>query len=253
MRRKINAKGGKVRGNRLVAALVLMAASAVLGLAGAGDARAQSRSMGYAAPAPFPNFFSLLFGSLDRPAHRPARPSIEFVPRTGGPAAERSGYGRGVALAYCVRTCDGRYFPVQGRPASAGDPEALAQCNAFCPAAKMAVYTSADSARGIEVAVSRDGTPYSSLPNAFVYRQRLVDGCTCTGSARIGGLRQIDVLRDPTLKRGDLVMTPEGGRVFAGPKAGPPYRQADFVAPSRFPEMSGEMRARISELQVATR
>lgn len=181
------------------------------------------------------------------------------------PEVREGGASRYVAVGYCVRTCDGRYFPMQGRPGGADDPEALAQCNAFCPAAKMAVYTSSDSARGINLAVSRDGEPYSELPNAYVYRQRLVDGCTCTAGSRIGGLAKIDVMRDPTLKRGDVVMTRRGSVVFAGGeaegrsgrrsarKSGPPYQQADFVTPAQFPELPRDVRTRINELTVASR
>lgn len=228
------------------------------GLAGAGEARAQGARSVFGAPtqsSPPRDFFSLLFGiSPSRPpSAEPERPRIEITPRRRGEGEGGERYGRGVAIAYCVRTCDGRYFPLQGRPGSAGDPAALAQCNSFCPASKMAVYTSADSAKGIDVAVSKDGKPYSSMPYAFVYRQRLVDGCSCTGSPRIGGLGKVDVMNDPTLKRGDIVMTADGSKVFAGAKSGPPYKQADFVSPSHFPELSGEMRARLRELKVASR
>lgn len=251
---EINAKcrlaGPGTRGRKVVPVAV---AALAAGLACADEAQAQSRTMMFAAPpAHVPNFFSMLFGlPSGRRLSEPDQPRIEY--RMRGDRGGTDGYGRSVAIAYCVRTCDGRYFPVQGRPGSAGDPDALAQCNAFCPAAKMAVYTSADSSKGIDAAVSRDGKPYSALPSAFVYRQHLVEGCSCTGSARIGGLAGIDVMRDPTLKRGDVVMTAEGSKVFAAAKASPPYQHADFVAPSRFPELSGEMRARLSELRVATR
>lgn len=228
--------------------LAMAAVALAVALFGAEAAQAQgshtlfrSSSLG-----PVPNFFSLLFGGFQsRRSYEPYRPQIEFGPRG------TESYGPGVAVGYCVRTCDGRYFPLQGRPSGAADPEALAQCRAFCPAAPVAVYTSADKARGIELAVGKDGKPYSALPSAYVYRERLVEGCTCTG--RVGGLATLDVTRDPTLKRGDIVMTPEGGRVFAGAKAGPPFRQADFVAPAAFPELSSEMRARLRELQVASR
>ncbi|MDI4666129.1 DUF2865 domain-containing protein [Xanthobacter autotrophicus] len=193
--------------------------------------------------------FSLLFGGLQaHPYREPERPRIVINPRVRGERSSSASSGSGIA--YCVRTCDGRYFPLQGRSADEG---AIAQCNAFCPAAKMAVYTSSDSARGIDAAVARDGKGYSELPNAFVYRQRLVEGCTCTGGSRIGGLNRIDVMRDPTLRRGDVIMTEEGSRVFTGGRKGPPYRDADFVVPARFPELSRDIRARLSELEMASR
>lgn len=199
---------------------------------------------------PIGDFFSLFFGGL-RSSSRPASsepPRIVISPRL----REDDGASRwGAGTAYCVRTCDGRYFPLQGRIGEEDD--ALAQCNAFCPAAKMVVYTSADRARGIDAAVARNGQSYSELPNAFVYRQRLVEGCSCTKGSRIGGLSAVDVMNDPTLKRGDVVVTAQGSRVFAGAKKGPPYRESDFVEPSRFPELPRDMRARLSELKIASR
>ncbi|MDI4658743.1 DUF2865 domain-containing protein [Xanthobacter autotrophicus] len=192
----------------------------------------------------------MLFGGM-RPralVDPPERPRIVITPRIRREGSAHA--GSGVGMAYCVRTCDGRYFPLQGK---AADDGALAQCNAFCPAAKMAIYTSSDSTRGIDAAVSRTGKAYSELPNAFVYRQRLVEGCTCTAESRIGGLHRIDVMNDPTLRRGDVVMTQEGSRVFTGGRRGPPYRDADFVAPARFPELSRDIRARLSELEMASR
>ena len=55
------------------------------------------------------------------------------------------------------------------------------------------------------------------------------------------------------LRRGDVVMTEEGSRVFTGGRKGPPYREADFVEPARFPELSRDMRARLTELEMASR
>ncbi|MFG1301784.1 DUF2865 domain-containing protein [Xanthobacter sp. V3C-3] len=198
--------------------------------------------------SPVRDIFSLLFGGL-RSASRygePDRPRIILQPRARDGVIVSGGNH-----AYCVRTCDGRFFPLQGRAGDTGD--ALAQCNAFCPAARMAVYTTSDSSRGIDGAVTREGKAYTELPTAYVFRQRLVEGCTCTAGTRVGGLGAVDVKDDPTLRRGDIVMTQEGGRVFAGGRKGPPYRDEDFVPPARFPDLPRDMRARLSELEVASR
>lgn len=244
VRQRSHAGGGTVVRRHVGDSFVAGAAAvgAVLLLLGA-DAQAQgSRSMFPAqATSPISNFFSMLFGG-GRPNRRP-EPRILVTPRTLAAPSSGGGY------AFCVRTCDGRYFPLQG--AAQGGNSDIAQCNAFCPAATMTVFSTADASRGIDGAVSRDGKPYSELPNAYVFRQRLVDGCTCNG--QVGGLGQVDVMNDPTLKRGDIVMTDEGGRVFAGSRRGPPYREADFVAPARFPELPRSIRARLEELKVAVR
>lgn len=203
------------------------------------------------------DFFSLLFGIRPDGPPAPSREPRQRIIITPGPSSGGSGdaagsRGRGSGVAYCVRTCDGRFFPLTIR-ARAGDPDAQAQCRAFCPAASTEVYTSSDPSRGIEAAYSRDGKAYSALPNAFVFRQRLVDGCSCTHGTRVGGLQSVAIKEDITLKPGDVVMTEEGPRVFAGSRKGPPFRAEDFVTADRFPKLPKDMRLRIRELTVASR
>ena len=103
--------------------------------------------------------------------------------------------------AWCVRTCDGRYFPVQGP-----DRESRASsCSNFCPAANTEVVYGGD----IDSAVTDSGKTYSDLPNAFRYRDELVAGCTCNGKER-AGLAQVPVQSDPTLRTGDIVASENG-------------------------------------------
>ena len=113
-----------------------------------------------------------------------------------------SAYGGG--QAFCVRSCDGRYFPVPGT-----DKESkAATCNSFCPASKTElVYGS-----NIDNAATGSGKPYSELPNAFRYRNELVDGCTCNGKDQIG-LAPVRIEDDPTLRKGELVAGTNGLRV----------------------------------------
>ena len=72
-----------------------------------------------------------------------------------------------------MRLCDGRYFPIQ-RTAGAN---AAQLCSSFCPAAETKVF----SGGGIDHAVASDGTPLRELRNAFAYRERTVENCTCNG------------------------------------------------------------------------
>jgi hypothetical protein len=115
-----------------------------------------------------------------------------------------SAYGGG--QAFCVRSCDGRYFPVPGT-----DKESkAATCNSFCPASKTElVYGS-----NIDNAATGSGKPYSELPNAFRYRNEIVDGCTCNGKDQIG-LAPVRIEDDPTLRKGDLVAG-DNGLMVAG-------------------------------------
>jgi hypothetical protein len=104
--------------------------------------------------------------------------------------------GGGRAVSYCVRLCDGRYFPIQ-RHANA---TAVQLCSAFCPAAKTQVFNGSQ----IDHAYASGGQRYADLENAFVYRQKMVPGCTCNGKDAFG-LARIDIAQDPTLRPGDIV------------------------------------------------
>jgi hypothetical protein len=114
------------------------------------------------------------------------------------PATPQASYGTGRAVAYCVRLCDGRYFPMS-RHANA-TPVQL--CNAFCPAAKTQVFNGSE----IDHAVAPTGARYADIDNAFVYRQKIIPDCTCNGKDAFG-LAKIDVASDPTLRPGDIVAT----------------------------------------------
>ena len=58
----------------------------------------------------------------------------------------------------------------------------------------------------IDHAYAGNGARYADLNNAFVYRKKIVDGCTCSGRDSFGVAR-IDVASDPTLRPGDIVAT----------------------------------------------
>jgi hypothetical protein len=99
-----------------------------------------------------------------------------------------------------VRLCDGRYFPLQRSVSNAAQ-----LCQSFCPAAQTKVF----SGSGIDHAVTQDGGRYADLQAAYLYRDKLIAGCTCNGKDPIG-LARIDMKSDPTLRPGDIVSTPNG-------------------------------------------
>ena len=120
-------------------------------------------------------------------------------------AARCAAYGGG-GQAYCVRTCDGRYFPVT----ASDNASRAASCNSFCPASETQVVYGSN----IDNAATENGKLYSELPNAFRYRNELVAGCTCNGKDAIG-LAQVKIEDDPTLRKGDIVAG-ENGLLVAG-------------------------------------
>jgi hypothetical protein len=157
------------------------------------------------------DFFSALFGAFsDNPSLAPARsePSTslpfastgDFFGRPSESARPRV-YSGGGGQAYCVRTCDGRYFPIS---ASDGQSRA-ASCNSFCPASETKVFYGGS----IDHAATESGKSYSDLPNAFRYRNELVAGCTCNGKDQIG-LAPVKIEDDPTLRKGDIIASAAG-------------------------------------------
>jgi len=176
------------------------AASAAIILAAAltGEA-AQARDF-------FSNFMSAFTGSNSHATPEPST-SLPFA-NEGDPNAqpEQPKFSQS-ASAYCVRTCDGRYFPIS----SAGGDRAKT-CNSLCPSAETKVVYGG----GIDRAYTDKGQPYSALPNAFRYRNETVAGCTCNGQTN-GGLAKIDIKDDPTVRRGDQVANADG-KLTAAPK-----------------------------------
>lgn len=161
-------------------------------------------------PAKAGDFFSDLFGGFRPPAPRQPMmlPFGEEGPQPLAPPRSRVATGGGVA--WCVRTCDGRYFPITGADAQSR----AASCNSFCPASRTDVVYGSD----IDHAATAAGKPYSELPNAFKYRTEVVAGCTCTGKDR-AGLASVAIDEDPTLRKGDIVAGADGLMV-AHPGAG---------------------------------
>jgi hypothetical protein len=158
------------------------------------------------------DFFTSLFNSFsDNPSLAPSRPEPSrampfasegaFFGRPPEQPRPRVSYGGGGGQAYCVRTCDGRYFPI-----TAGDGQSrAASCNSFCPASETKVVYGSS----IDHAATETGKPYSELPNAFRYRNELVAGCTCNGKDQLG-LAPVKIEDDPTLRKGDIVAGANG-------------------------------------------
>jgi hypothetical protein len=178
--------------SRSLKALALVAALISVGSAFAPAAQAE-------------DFLSALFGAFGG-GRRHTGPVVrlpfasEENPAGAPEGHSRAGYSSG-AQAFCVRTCDGRYFPVTG----SDNASRAASCNSFCPASETRlVYGS-----NIDSAADESGKPYSELPNAFRYRNELVAGCTCNGRTETG-LAPVNIDNDPTLRKGDIVVGADG-------------------------------------------
>ncbi|MGH6707693.1 MAG: DUF2865 domain-containing protein [Bradyrhizobium sp.] len=184
------------------------------------------------------DFFSALFGGMGR-ARQPyvSLPFANDDAAVPVPRGESRRYGGGGGQAFCVRTCDGRYFPVT----ASDNASRAASCDSFCPSSETKVFYGSN----IDSAAAENGKQYSELPNAFRYRNELVAGCTCNGKDQIG-LAPVKVENDPTLRKGDIVAG-ENGLLVAG-------RSADRRGASlNFSPASDKLRAKYERVPVVAR
>jgi hypothetical protein len=216
-----------------------LAATAVVMVAGSASAAPPSAAPPMAAPTSPPssqNPFSFFFGGFQRPSPSASAyaPATADMPRPDT-VAPRNSSGSGVA--YCVRLCDGHFFPIPR-----GNASPVETCNAFCPATRTKVFSGGSS---IDHAVARDGTRYSDLASAFLFRTKIVEGCTCNGRDAFG-LASVKPAEDPTLRAGDVVTTEAGFMAYGGGK-----RSANFTPIEQAPGASSELRQQLSQTRIA--
>jgi hypothetical protein len=167
------------------------------------------------ATVPAAGFLEALFGGFQQQQQRsPAATTMSYASTTTvtedvkEPKRERAQIAvTAMPNTFCVRTCDGRFFPIPRHPGATP----VQVCSAFCPAAETKVYSGSEIAQ----AYGSDGKRYADLENAFVYRQKIVPDCTCNGRDAFG-LAPYDVNKDTTLRAGDLVATSDGLKRFGG-------------------------------------
>lgn len=184
-------------------------------------------------------FFDRLFGGFRRAVEAPVQAVTEPFSNIDGDTRVRA-ENRGPSKAFCVRSCDGHYFPVM---ASNGMSPAEA-CSSFCPAAQTKLYMGSD----IDYATAQDGSRYADMPNAFAYRKQVKSNCSCNGRSTFG-LAHIDARTDPTLRPGDIVATEQGLLAFTG--RGGTNVAANFTPVSSYNGLSKTMREKLSETKIS--
>jgi hypothetical protein len=181
----------------------------------------QKQQQQHQAP-PQANFFADPFGQQNQPA-TPPRP----VASAGGPA-------------FCVRSCDGKYFPLMRSNASP-----VQMCQAFCPASPTKVFHGSN----IDGATTMAGERYADSENAFAYRKALRADCTCNGRDA-AGLAPVDLTLDSSLRAGDVIATTGGLVAYSGIKVGN-NQSPEFTPVASYPGLTAEVRARLGEMKVA--
>jgi Protein of unknown function (DUF2865) len=187
--------------------------------------------------------FDMFFGGLQK-QQRQAPPQANFFadpfqqnqPPAPPPRAATSGSGP----SFCVRSCDGKYFPL-----ARGNASPVQMCQAFCPASPTKVFYGGN----IDNATSATGERYADSENAFAYRKALRADCTCNGRDA-AGLAPIDLTLDTSLRAGDVIATTDGLVAYSGIKVGN-NQSPEFTPVASYPGLTAEVRARLGEMKVA--
>jgi len=169
------------------------------------------------------NFFADPFGLNPQPAPTAPRPMAS-----------------GSGPAFCVRSCDGKYFPL-----ARGNATPVQMCQAFCPASATKVFFGST----IDGASSATGERYAESENAYVYRKALRADCTCNGRDP-AGLAPVDLTLDTSLRPGDVIATTNGLVAYSGVRVGA-SQTAEFTPVASYPGLTADVRARLGEMKVA--
>lgn len=213
----------------------------------------QQRGVLYATPNDRPGLLDRLFGSTTEVAVEPypprgvAPPGVEpfdsMLQGEDGEVDDTPRRRRGGALAVCVRTCDGFFFPVNFEGLRARD-EYDEVCKSLCPAAQTRVYFMSHGGL-IDDAATREGEPYTALPNAKKYQENRDLSCICKQPGQTWASAMNGVTDLVELRKGDIVVSPEQALQMSRPKeARPPQTSRQREAQKKI-----EARAALPETQ----
>ena len=155
-----------------------------------------------AATQPRGGLFESLFG-----------PGTVFNPGGGaGWSPDGGGY-----RTICVRICDGYFWPISYATSSDRFAEDEKACQSSCPAAEVMLFAHRNPGEDASQAVSIGGQLYSTLPNAFRYRQAFDASCSCRrpGETWAQALKHMD---DMTVEQGDIVVNEQKARQMSQPR-----------------------------------
>jgi hypothetical protein len=166
------------------------------------------------------NFLNNLFGN-NNPDTPPGAAGADLGPQSG------------TFRTVCVRTCDGAYFPISFAtvPARFSDDEKT--CKNLCPAAEATLFAYRNPGEDINQAVSINGQPYSSSPNAFRFRQEFNPSCGCkaAGQTWSDALKSVDD-KAAAEQQGDIIVTEESAKKMSRAPTKPAPAPAKKGAPS---------------------
>jgi hypothetical protein len=188
--------------------------------------------------------FDFFFGGAPKQQQQNAAPQASFFADPFGlnqqPAPPPRQAASGSGPAFCVRSCDGKYFPL-----ARGNATPVQMCQAFCPASATKVFFGST----IDGAYASNGERYADSENAYGYRKALRTDCTCNGRGP-AGLAPVDLTLDTSLRPGDVIATTNGLVAYSGVKAGV-NQTVEFTPVASYPGLTADVRARLGEMKVA--
>jgi hypothetical protein len=189
------------------------------------------------------SLFDFFFGGAQKQRQAPSQANFFADPfglnQQPAPSAPRT-VASGSGPAFCVRSCDGRYFPL-----ARGNATPVQICQAFCPASATKVFFGSS----IDGASSATGERYADSENAYAYRKALRADCTCNGRDP-AGLAPVDLTLDTSLRPGDVIATANGLVAYSGVRTGV-SQTAEFTPVASYPGLTADVRARLGEMKVA--
>jgi hypothetical protein len=185
------------------------------------------------------SIFDFFFGGFQKQQQRQGQASFFADPfgLNQQPAPPPRSVASASGPAFCVRSCDGKYFPL-----ARGNATPVQMCQAFCPASATKVFFGSS----IDGAYASNGERYADSENAFAYRKALRADCTCNGRDP-AGLAPVDLTLDTSLRPGDVVATTDGLVAYSGVRTGTGLT-AEFTPVASYPGLTAETRARLARL-----
>jgi hypothetical protein len=100
-------------------------------------------------------------------------------------------------------------------------PDDEKTCKALCPAAEATLFSYRNPGEDMNQAMSINGQPYPSMPNAFKYRTEFNPSCSCkaNGQTWSDALKSIDD-KATAEQQGDIIVTEESAKRMARPQQG---------------------------------
>jgi hypothetical protein len=179
-----------------------------------------------------------------------ARLARRHVPVDGRQlAAAHPAPAQSIALgrrSVCVRTCDGYFFPVAALNHNSEIPSHQASCDTLCPEAETKLFVMPAGSENIdEATAARGGELYSQLVARIKASDAKPASCGCHSAAG-NPIDSSAVLKDPTLRPGDTVVTAQGVRVFKG--GAYPFKSSDFMSLAETRDLPIEKRGALAAI-----